>query len=48
MPTLASGLRMVLSEEMRRSKFSTDDRELGRELTPLGERGDAVARESVP
>ena len=40
---------MALSEEIRRSEFSTDDRELGDpELTPLGERSGAIELESVP
>ena len=39
----------VLSEEIRRSEFSTDDRELGGpELTPLGERSGAIELEIVP
>ncbi len=39
---------MALSEEIRRSEFSTEDRELGRpELTPPGERSGAVELEIV-
>ena len=38
----------ALSEEIGRSEFSTDDRELGRlKLTPLGERAGAVELELV-
>ena len=39
----------ALSEEARRSEYSTDDREFGRpELTPLGKCGGAVQLEIVP
>ena len=39
----------ALSEEIRRSEFSTGDRELGRpELTPLGKCSGAVELEIVP
>ena len=40
---IALGPAEVLSEEIRRSEFSTGDRELGRpELTPLGKCSGAV------
>ena len=44
-----AGVKGALPEEIRRSEFSNDDRELGRpELTPLGECRGALELEIVP